>query len=136
LQLADLKDEDFVFLRLDSSPYAVRLFEACVLAGFAPRITQQVVEMPAALNLVAAGLGVALVPASVALLRADAVGLCSLVPTPGPVATAGIQPQARSPDLNGDVYILWRMDDAAPAVVEFKKLLLDWAGQLPPVPKG
>lgn len=135
LNLADLKDEDFVFLRLDSSPFAMRLFEACVQAGFAPRIAQQVVEVPAALNLVAAGLGVALVPASMALLRADAVGISSLRPVPMPASSPAAREAVRQADghgLNGDVYLLWRTDDTAPAVAEFRKLLVDWAGKLPP----
>jgi DNA-binding transcriptional LysR family regulator len=114
LQLSDLRGEDFVFLRLASSPFASRLFDACVQAGFAPRIVQQVVEVPAALNLVAAGLGVALVPASMAQLRADAVGICPLA----------------LPPVNGDVYVLWRSDDAAPAVAAFRTQLLEWAAGL------
>ena len=137
LSLVDLKDEDFVFLRLDSSPFAVHMFEACVAVGFTPRIAQQVVEMPAALNLVAAGLGVALVPASMALLRSDAVGICSLesvvlpvsMPVTVPVPFSGqVVHQVDGQDINGDVYLLWRKDDPAPAVAEFKKLLLNWAG--------
>lgn len=116
LRLGELKDEDFVFLRLSSSPFAGRLFEACVKTGFAPRIVQQVVEVPAALNLVAAGLGVALVPASLAMLRKDTVPICQLeLPSSGEI-------------LNGDVYVLWRTADPAPAVTEFRTLLVDWAG--------
>lgn len=132
LSLADLRNEDFVFLRLDSSPFAARLFDACVQAGFAPRIVQQVVEVPAALNLVAAGLGVALIPASLAFLRTDAVDICSLDPAPQASATRKRARKAAAPDINGDVYVLWLSDNAAPAVAEFRKLLLDWAGNLPP----
>jgi len=118
----------------------MRLFEACVQVGFAPRIVQQVVEIPAVLNLVAAGLGVALVPASMAMLRADAVGTCSLL---GPARAAGAGTARRTRKvaagsdlnrhgpLNGDVYVLWRTEDAAPAVSQFKNLLLDWAATLP-----
>lgn len=131
LRLADLRDEDFVFLRLDSSPFAARLFEACLWAGFAPKIAQQVVEVPAALNLVAAGLGVALVPASMAQLRADAVGICRLGPAARTGDKASQARQAKAPEINGDVYALWRTGDAAPAVAEFIKLLVDWAGGLP-----
>ena len=120
LGLAELKDEDFVFLRMGSSPFATRVFEACVQAGFAPRITQQVVEIPAALNLVAAGLGVALVPASLALLRNDAVCICSL----------NAPQSSGTSELDGDVYVLWRTDDTAPAVTEFRKQLVDWAQTL------
>ena len=129
IRLAELHAEDFVFLRLDSSPFAARLFNACVQAGFAPRIVQQVVEIPAVLNLVAAGLGVALVPASLAMLRADAVSTRPLA-DPAPVRSRQRQDKASQSELNGDVYVLWRPEHAAPAVTAFKSLLLDWAGGL------
>ena len=135
LKLTDLKDEDVVSLRLDSSPFALRVFQGCLQAGFAPRIAQEVVEMPAVLNLVAAGLGLALVPASMALLRAD-VGICSLDLMPLPVKGLEVEKSVSHTDgyeINGDVYILWRMDDATPAVTQFRKLLIEWAGNLPPV---
>lgn len=125
VDLAELKDEDFVFLRLDSSTFARRLFNACVRTGFAPRITQQVVEIPAALNLVAAGLGVALVPNSLALLRADAVRICRLS-TDGGRDPAAPGPRNPTP-LNGDVYALWRHDGCTPAVTEFRQQLMGWA---------
>jgi DNA-binding transcriptional LysR family regulator len=128
ISLAELKQEDFVFLRLDSSAFARRLFDACIRAGFAPRITQQVVEIPAALNLVAAGLGVALVPNSLALLRADAVSICQLRPAEGwRQSSGGPDNQAA---LNGDVYVLWRPDSSTPAVAEFRQKLVGWAQTL------
>jgi len=129
LRLAELKDEDFVFLRLGSSPFAARMFDACVQAGFAPRIVQQVVEVPATLNLVAAGLGVALVPASLAMLRKDAVHMC-LIEQPMSVEAHDQHSQHNQHSqevLNGDVYVLWRTADTAPAVAEFRKLLVEWA---------
>lgn len=111
IRLADLRDEDFVFLRLDSSAFAQRLFDACVQAGFTPRIVQQVVEIPAAINLVAAGLGVALAPASLAGVRHDAVALCSL---------GAAMPAA-------DVYALVRTGTLQPALREFTDSLRAWA---------
>lgn len=119
IRLAQLKDEDFVFLRLDSSAFARRLFDACVAAGFAPRIVQQVVEIPAVLNLVAAGLGVALVPASLARLRQDAVAICNV----------GRELQAAG--VSGDVYLLRRSEDPSPAVLEFAEALRHWASARP-----
>ena len=118
LLLAELKDEEFVFLRLDSSAFALRLFDACVGSGFAPRIVQQVVEIPAVLNLVAAGLGVSLVPASLARLRQDAVAVCRL----GPKLPAG--------GVSGDVYLLRRSGEQSPAVREFTEALRQWSGVL------
>ncbi len=78
VRLLELKGEDFVFLRLDSSVFAQWVFDACVAAGFAPSIVQQVMEIPSVLNLVATGLGVSLVPASLARMRRDAVAVCKL----------------------------------------------------------
>lgn len=115
LSLPDLKRDDFVSLRLDSSPFAAKLIQACIKQGFTPTVVQQVVELPAVLNLVAAGLGVALVPLSLAQLRTDALHICALR-----------QPKS-SQRLNGDVYLLSRLGNASPAVAEFIHQLIDWA---------
>ena len=115
LHVAELKGEDFVFLRLDSSAFAQRVFDACVKSGFAPRIVQQVVEIPAVLNLVAAGLGVSLVPASLARLRQDAVAVCGL--------GRGLQADG----VSGDVYLLRRSGEQPPAVLEFAEALRQWS---------
>ncbi len=119
VRLLELKGEDFVFLRLDSSVFAQRMFDACVAAGFAPRIVQQVIEIPSALNLVAAGLGISFVPASLAQLRRDAVAVCRL--------SQHLQASAGG-EVNGDVYLLRRSSDQPPAVHEFADALRDWAG--------
>ncbi len=119
LTLRDLADENFVSLRLDSSPFAAKQFEACVRQGFTPRIVQQVVELPAVLNLVAAGLGVALVPLSLAKLRADGLHIAGLSRFP-----------AGQPSLNADVYLLSNVAATSPAVVEFMGQLIGWAQQI------
>jgi len=111
LSLVDLRDDPFVFLRLDSSWYAQRVHDTCIEAGFAPRIVQQVVEVPAAVNLVAAGIGVALVPMSLATLRSDSVAVCRL----------------RDAMPSGDVYALRQADESRPAVLEFVEQLVVWA---------
>ena len=115
VRLAELKPDDFVFLRLGSSAFAQSVFDACVQAGFAPRIVQQVVEIPAVLNLVAAGLGVSLVPASLVRLREGAVVLCQLK---GELQAAGV---------SGDVYLLRRPDNTSPAVLGFAGALAERA---------
>ncbi|WP_420134820.1 LysR family transcriptional regulator [Rhodopseudomonas sp.] len=68
VMLADLRDESFVFLRLDDSLFAKYLWQCCFEAGFAPRITHQVVESASLTSLVAAGLGVAIIPEFVSKL--------------------------------------------------------------------
>ena len=119
VRLLELKREDFVFLRLDSSVFAQRLFDACVAAGFAPGIVQQVIEIPSVLNLVGAGLGVSLVPASLARMRRDAVAVCKL--------GQDLQPNGGS-EVRGDVYLLRRSGEQPPVVHEFADALRDWAG--------
>lgn len=111
LSLTDLRDESFVFLRMDSSWFAQRVHDACVAAGFAPHIVQQVVEVPAAVNLVAAGIGVSLVPRSLATLRSDSVVVCRLRDAMPP----------------GDVHVLQHHAETQPAVLQFIEQLVDWA---------
>lgn len=131
VNLADLRHENFVFLQRKGSAFAGRLYDACLHEGFAPQIVQEVSEIPAALNLVAAGLGITLAPASMALSRKDAVNLCTLVQsqisiTPQQLSkgSSKVRPMAQ---LNGDVYAMWRSDDNNPALTEFRKNLLEWA---------
>lgn len=131
VNLADLRNENFVFLQRKGSAFAERLYDACLHEGFAPKIVQEVSEIPAALSMVAAGLGITLAPASMALLRKDGVSLCTLVQSkisidPQQLAKGGssVQPKAQ---LNGDVYAMWRTDDNNPALLELRKSLLQWA---------
>jgi len=111
IELADLQDDAFVMLRPGSSVYAQKVFDACVAAGFVPRVVQQVIEAPAMVNLVAAGLGVALVPASMARMHKDGVALCPLSVS----------------KLHGDVHALRRVEAAQPAVLECLQDLIGWA---------
>lgn len=103
LELADLRDEPFVMLRIDSSGFARYLHACCVDAGFAPRASQQVVESQAIPSLVAAGLGVALVPASVQRVHRRGIEYR---------AFARNAPRA-------DVYLVQRKDNASPVVRAF-----------------
>lgn len=102
IALADLRDEKFVFLRLKDSRFARYLRDCCVEAGFAPNISQQVVESHSLLSLVAAGLGIALVPEAVRELARPGIIYRRLV-EPAPVA---------------DVMMLYR-DDRSAAVDRF-----------------
>jgi DNA-binding transcriptional LysR family regulator len=73
LQLSDLAGESHVFLRLHDSNYARYLRDCCIAAGFVPNIAQEVVEAYSLVSLVAAGLGVALVPEAVQTLTRKGV---------------------------------------------------------------
>jgi len=70
--LHDLRNEDFISYP-SASPSTAIILAACRQAGFTPRIRQEVAETSTLVALVAAGLGVALAPASVRHLRLSGV---------------------------------------------------------------
>jgi DNA-binding transcriptional LysR family regulator len=64
VRLSDLADRDWVHFTAPSG-LADILDQACRSAGFQPRVSVRTEQSPSALNLVAAGLGIGLVPANV-----------------------------------------------------------------------
>jgi DNA-binding transcriptional LysR family regulator len=85
--LPDLAAEPFVFYR---RPAGQGLYDAilaaCHAAGFSPQIAQEAPRLPSTLSLVAAGLGVAIVPASMQRLNLEGVAWLRLEDAPGLVA--------------------------------------------------
>ncbi|GAB4369209.1 MAG: LysR family transcriptional regulator [Kiloniellaceae bacterium] len=74
LGLAELAGEAFVLYRRASGPgLHDAIVGACQAAGFAPRTEQEAPRITATLNLVAAGLGVTLVPQSLAGQQPEAI---------------------------------------------------------------
>src|SRR5438477_10418452 len=53
--------------------YYVQLMKLCLTAGFSPNVIQEVTEMHTIVSLVAAGMGVSLVPLSVRNIRSQGV---------------------------------------------------------------
>jgi DNA-binding transcriptional LysR family regulator len=74
LPLMDLSGETFILYRRPLGPGLYdAIIAACQRTGFSPRIGQAAPRMLSTLSLVAAGLGVTLVPASMQRLRVDGV---------------------------------------------------------------
>ncbi|MGD8201015.1 LysR family transcriptional regulator [Ornithinimicrobium sp. W1679] len=74
VRLADLSDDAFITYADRTGSVVLRtVLDACQDAGFVPRRTHQVTETSTTVALVAAGLGVALVPESAAALSLDGV---------------------------------------------------------------
>lgn len=108
--LADLADEPFVVHPSGArSTMHARVLEACARAGFRPRELREVAETATLAVVVAAGDGVALVPASVQALRLD--GVVPLPLAPGPEGPECV-------DL-----ALARRPDASPATLQVARLL-------------
>lgn len=109
LAIADLREEPFVLPARHHMPgLNARVLDACRGAGFEPQAVQKDVWlMQTVLGLVAAGLGVALVPSSVQRLNRAGVAF-------RPVSDAGTEVELGA---------LWRAEDRAPTLRNFVALL-------------
>ncbi|HEY3178331.1 MAG TPA: LysR substrate-binding domain-containing protein, partial [Casimicrobiaceae bacterium] len=108
LRLRDLSDQPFILVRRPGAPgmYA-DLIAACRAAGFTPRIAHEVGSMITNLLLVAAGVGVTVVPAS---MRETHAPLVTYLPVRGPHR------------LIAPMTLLSRRDAGNPAVASFLAL--------------
>ncbi len=83
VRLADLADTPFILVRRPGAPGMYGdLIEACHAAGFAPRVVAEVGQMLTNVTLVAAGVGVTVVPASMRPVHAGAVFYASASDAP------------------------------------------------------
>jgi DNA-binding transcriptional LysR family regulator len=87
LPLSSLAKETFVLYKRPGGPGLYdTIITACRGAGFSPRVGQEAPRILSTLNLVAAGLGVSIVPASLRRLQMDGVVYRSLTKDQQPVA--------------------------------------------------
>jgi DNA-binding transcriptional LysR family regulator len=83
IRLRELALEPFVIFPARPRPsWADAALDLCRGAGFEPRVVQEAVEMVSALSLVAAGIGIALVPGAVRAVRRPGVVFRPLTPAP------------------------------------------------------
>jgi DNA-binding transcriptional LysR family regulator len=106
--LSDLAGEPFIlYPRLLESSYAQHLLELCRAAGFEAHVVQETGELHTAISLVAAGIGVSLVPASVRTVgRSGVVYRPLAAPSPTVELTVG-----------------YRADDASPVLPRFLRIV-------------
>ncbi|GGH02468.1 LysR family transcriptional regulator [Silvibacterium dinghuense] len=79
IQLRDFRDDPFVLVsRSVSSTYYEHALRLCHTAGFSPQVVQEVNEWFTGLNLVRAGMGVSLAPASTQRMRVPGIRYRSL----------------------------------------------------------
>lgn len=111
VDLATMMDSDFVTYpsTAGASIYSV-IVSACNEAGFSPRVAQEASETHMVISLVAAGMGVALVPEAIRFLRMPGVVYRDLV---------GVSPEI-------DLAVAWRRSDNRPVV----KRMIDLAKEL------
>lgn len=107
-RLADLRSEDFVFIRRAYNPsYYDRIIHACHSAGFTPRIVQSGTNDSSNLSLVAAGLGLTIVPAAMESRKPRSVVLV-------PVGDLSVETTME---------LVWRRDFRLPALENFVEIL-------------
>lgn len=74
LRLSELKNEAFILYRqINGSGIKDMFLEVCQAAGFKPRVVEEVHRMIAAIQLVAAGLGISVVPQSLGTIQPGSV---------------------------------------------------------------
>ncbi len=100
------------FLLVDAPGFRDQLVRICALAGFSPRIVQQARSTPTIVNLVAAGIGISIVPASLRNLHRQGVTYRSFEP-PAPTI---------------ELAVLWRKNDPSPALRSFLQIAWRVAG--------
>jgi DNA-binding transcriptional LysR family regulator len=116
LPLAALAAETFIVYRRRSGPGLYdAIFAACHAAGFSPLVGQEAPRIVSTLNLVAAGLGIAIVPASLRRMQMDGVVYRGLT---------GTQPRA-------PLLLATRHGDTSPVVRRFLDLVKRTARSFP-----
>ena len=109
LRMEELSDEHFiVFTRAAGTGIHDQLLTMCRNAGFSPRISQEAGESSTMIGLVAAGMGVAVLPQSMRHVQVNGVAYVTI----------------DSPDAASALHLAHRRDDTSPLVKAFMKLML------------
>jgi DNA-binding transcriptional LysR family regulator len=99
VELTELREEAFVVYGVPDSIVDTIVTQACLGAGFLPRQAHEAAQTSIMLTLVAAGLGVALLPESATALGVD-----------------GVRFEPIAEDVRIDLALAWRTDDRSPAL--------------------
>src|SRR5258706_212250 len=122
IKLASFAAETFVLYRRPGGPGLYdTIIAACHRAGFSPRVGQEAPRILSTLSLVAAGLGVSLVPASLQRLHMDGVVFRPLSDDSRPLAPLNLA---------------HRRGEPSPLVRRFVTLVRRTAAELPPEARG
>lgn len=100
------------FLLVHAPGFLDQLMHICALAGFSPSIVQEARSTPTIVNLIAGGMGISIVPASLRNLQRQGVIYRSL--------------EAPAPTI--DLAVMWRKNDRSPALHTFLQIAWRVAG--------
>jgi DNA-binding transcriptional LysR family regulator len=108
--LADLANESFAAFNRDKVPASyAQLMSDCLTAGFQPKIAQECSQVSGLICVVAAGLGIAIVPSDLRSLKHPKVHYVDLQSGPG--------------NLRVEISFAWRRDNHNPALRSFRAAL-------------
>lgn len=108
LELVNLSNDPFIITRRTANQsYYDAVINCCYQAGFSPLIEQETGEMSTVISLVAAGIGIALVPASMQLLLQNEV----------------VYQKIKNSQFNTVTAFAWRSDNRSPIVHAFIDLV-------------
>jgi DNA-binding transcriptional LysR family regulator len=107
LSLSALADESFILFPAKMGPvFYEQIIHCCQQAGFRPKVAQEAVQMQTIIGLVAAGLGIAIVPASLQSFHRSGV----------------IYRPLREQISDTGLYLTWRQHDTSPVISAFLSL--------------
>ena len=108
VSLRSLAGERLILVRRHAAPGMYgNVVDACYKAGFEPLVVAEVEQMLISINLVAAGVGISLVPASIREIRQDGIAYC---------------PVLDAPSLIAPLTLVHRRGEARPMVTDFIEL--------------
>jgi len=108
ISLRALARERLILVRRHAAPGMYgNVVDACHRAGFTPLVVAEVEHMLTGINLVAAGVGISLVPASIREIRQQGIVYC---------------PVSDAPALVAPLTLIYRRGEAQPIVTDFIKL--------------
>jgi DNA-binding transcriptional LysR family regulator len=108
IPLGALAGERLILVRRHAAPGMYgNVIDACHKAGFEPMIVAEVEQMLISINLVAAGVGISLVPASIREIRQEGIVYCPVLDAPSLVAP---------------LTLVYRRGEARPFVTDFIEL--------------
>ena len=107
VSLSALADESFILFPAKLGPiFHEQIIHTCQQAGFRPKVAQEAVQMQTIVGLVAAGMGIAFVPASMQNFHRSGVIYRPL--------------QEQTPETG--LYLAWRQHDSSPVIRAFLSL--------------
>ena len=121
IKLGELRDETFILYPRSVRPgLADTVIAECERSGFVPRVSQYAPQLSSTINLVAASLGISIVPQSMRGMQRDSVRYINITNRP----------------LQAELAVALREDESAPGVLNFVRSVLRSANVAPQGPKA